>query len=168
MTQVNPEAESIISDEELELDLTPDGTEDVVTLSEKLANAEKAKKQILARARKAEAEAKALKEAQTPKAEETPAQTIDEEEIDLRLEGYSKDEVRFIKNNGGRKVLEDPNHFVSIALRTRREQAKAEAEASKASDTSGMSEIERKYTPEQLANMSLKELEDLLPKAEPA
>lgn len=90
---------------------------------------------------------------------------LNDEVVDLRLDGYSKSEVEFIMKNGGRKALEDSASYVSIAVNTRREQDRAEANASKVSSKSGMSEVERKYTPEQLKNMPLAELEKLVPKA---
>jgi hypothetical protein len=164
MSQDNPVADAIISDEELELDLTPDGTESPDEVATRLANAEKAKKQILARARKAEQELKALKEAQTPRAEPSKVD-IDDEALDLRLDGYSKDEVKFILSNGGRTALSDPQSLVALALRTKREQTKAE-ESANIPDTSGMSEVERKYTAEQLNAMPLADLEKILPKTD--
>lgn len=91
--------------------------------------------------------------------------TLNDEVVDLRLEGYSKDDVKFIMQNGGRKSLEDKNSYVAIALKARKEQAEAEAAANKVNDTSGMSEVERKYTPEQLKNMSLEELKKIVPRA---
>lgn len=171
MTEVTPGAEAIIPDEELELDLTPDGSETEAELAQKLANAEKAKKQILARARKAEDELKSLKSAQTvvvPKVEEPKTDPLDDDILDLRLAGHSKEEIRFIMANGGMKSLEDPNSLVSIAVKAKAEQRKAEEAASQTTVGQGAGDIERKFTPEQLKNMSLKELEALLPKADPS
>jgi hypothetical protein len=74
--------------------------------------------------------------------------------------------VEFILKNGGRKVLEDKNSYVTIAINSRREQSKAEQAASKVTDTGNMSEVERKFTKEQMQNMPLKDLEKILPKAE--
>lgn len=170
MSEQDPEAESTISDEELELDLNLDGTEDADELKEKLANAEKAKKQILARARKAEAENKTLKEATPKPAVETPVQTDDDKLWDiaeLMTQGYTKSDAEFIKNNGGTAALKDPNSYVSIALKGIKEQRRAEAEASKTDDSSGMTSVERKYSPEKLATMTAEELEKILPKADP-
>jgi hypothetical protein len=90
--------------------------------------------------------------------------TLNDEVVDLRLDGYSKDDVQFIMKNGGRKTLEDKNSYVSIAINARKEQARAEAEANKVVDTSGHSEIERKYTTDQLKNMSKEELAKILPR----
>lgn len=171
MTDVTPGAEAIIPDEELELDLTPDGSETEAELAQKLANAERAKKQILARARKAELELKGLKEAQTvpaPKVEEAKPEILDDEVLDLRFAGHDKETIKFIMANGGSKALEDPNSLVSIAVKAKVEQRKAEEAASQTTVGQGAGDIERKFTPEQLKNMSLKELEALLPKADPS
>ena len=100
-----------------------------------------------------------------PKEVITKEYSLNDEVVDLRLDGYSKEDVKFIMNNGGRKSLEDKNSYVAIAINTRKEQAKAEAEANKVVDTSGQSEIERKYTTEQLKNMSAAELKKILPHA---
>lgn len=166
MSQDTQVVDATMSDEELELEITLDGTEDATAINEKLANAEKAKKQLLARARKAEARVKELAPAPVAAPSSVVEATLDNDILDLRLDGYTKEEAKFVLANGGRKVLEDPTHFVTIALNTKREQAKAEAEASKAADTSGMSEVERKYTTEQLQNMTAEELAKILPHAD--
>jgi len=95
----------------------------------------------------------------------TPPADIEDERLELRLQGYSKDDVKFIMQNGGSKILEDKNSLVSIALNTRREQRRAEQAAQQTTNTAGLSEVERKYTPEQLKNMTAKELEKILPHA---
>jgi hypothetical protein len=168
MLDENTGADATISDEELELDLTPDGTEDVEALAEKLKNAEKAKKQILARAKKAEEELKTLK---TP----PPTQTITKEEpkedsdeklweiADMIREGYTKADADFISRNGGKEALKDPNSYVSIALSRIKEQRAAEIAASQTGNQSGASEVERKYTEEQLRAMPLEKLKEILP-----
>lgn len=128
--------------------------------------------QVFARAKKAEAELKQLK--QKSQVVEKPIQEsklqvdkkgFDLDEVtDLRLDGYSKEEVKFIMNNGGRKALQD-DPFVKVAIEQIRTQKKAE-QAVPDIDT-GKSEIERKYTAEQLQNMSADELYKILPKAQP-
>lgn len=155
-------AEATISDEELELELNLDDNEDVAALKAELERKDKILKQVLARAKKAEAKSKP--DSHITKQANTTIQ-IDDEVLDLRLDGYTRDEVEFIARNGGRKALEDQTSYVAIALKTKREQQNAEREASKATDTSTMSEVERKYTQEQLKNMSAKELEAILPHA---
>jgi len=157
---VTPEGDQ---DQELEINL--DGEGESTDLKELVAKEREAKKQILARAKKAEEELKSLKN-QT-KSEEKPAEVpkpkYDLDEVtDLRLDGFTRDEVAFIMNNGGRKSLTD-NPFVKVAIEQMREQKKAE-QAIPSQDT-GKSEIERKYTKEQLSKMSADELYKILPKS---
>ena len=104
--------------QETELEINLDASdESVEVLKEKLAKAEEAKRQLTARAKAAEDTVRKQKTAT-----ETPAPTPKtdnkgfdlDEVIDLRLDGYSKDEVKIIMNNGGRKALED-NNFVKVA-----------------------------------------------------
>jgi len=170
------DVESTISTE-AELDTLRDGVDDPVVLKEQLKKESNARRQLTARAKRAEDERKAAqREAEELRQKyekssdknitnQSPTLNISDDVVDLRLDGYSKDEVAFILANGGRKALEDKNSYVSIAINTRREQLNAERQASKVQDTGNLSEIERKYTKEQLANMSVKELESILPHA---
>jgi len=166
-------AEATIS-VEAELDTLREGVDDPQVLKQQLSKEAQARRQITARAIKAEEAAKKAKaELEAAKASITETKPSPEQKtvelnddvVDLRLDGYSKKEVEWIMNNGGRKTLEDPNSLVSIAIKAAREQAKAEAAASQVGDTSGLSEVERKYTPEQLRNMSVQDLEKILPHA---
>lgn len=120
-------------------------------------------KKLFERAKSAETKLKEFKS--KPQSEPSPAYVLSDEIVDLRLEGYSKQDVEFIMKNGGRKSIEDKTSYVAIALNTKREQERAEREANKAPDNAGMSEVERKYTPEQLSKMSRAELEKILPYA---
>ena len=170
MSEQDQLAEGIISDQ-AELETLREGIDDPVVLKQQLAKEADARRQLTARARKAEEELRTLK-TQNFQAESVinplPTQepvTINDEVVDLRLDGYSKKEVEWIMKNGGRKVLDDQNSLVSIAIRAQREQQKAEQAASQVADTSGLSDVERKYTPQQLNAMSVKELEAILPRA---
>lgn len=156
---MNEEKDVVVTDtnEDMDLDLNLDDSDDVGALREENARLKEAKRQIHARALRAE---KAIKERPI-----NNEYTINDEVVDLRLDGYTKDEVAFILKNGGRKTLEDKNSYVSIAINARKEQARAEAEANKVVDTSGLSEVERKYTPDMMKNMSLDELKKIVPKA---
>ncbi len=161
--------------DETQLEALREGIDDPVVLKQQLTKEAEARRQLTARARTAEQE---RKEALTKLAEYESKQIdnnnappmdskpleINDEVVDLRLDGYSKEEVAWIMKNGGRKALEDKNSFTAIAINTKREQTKAEQAASQVTDTSGQSEIERKYTKEQLGNMSVKELEAILPR----
>jgi hypothetical protein len=164
--EVNASATNDTQEQELEINLDTDGgdTSDSVEMVKK----EKFD-QVFARMKKAEEEAKRLKA--SVKSQEATAKAdhaVDkkgydlDEVTDLRLDGYSKDEVKFIMNNGGRKALEE-NTFVKVAIEKIREQKKAE-QAIPAEET-GKSEIERKYTQEQLSKMSSDELYKILPKS---
>lgn len=150
-------------DEELDLELDLDGTEDTGAEDKK----DKIIKSLLARTKKAEALAKKAK-AQAPRitTQEEPKDFFEDERLDLLSEGYDKPTIKFIMNNGGRKALEDPNSPVSFAIKAMKEQKKAEQAAQATEDTSALSEVERKYTTEQLENMSIEELKKILPHAD--
>lgn len=165
-------AGTTISDD-TQLDTLREGIDDPVVLKEQLRKEADARRQLTARAKTAEQE---KKDALTKLAEYeskniitpppvTKTYDLNDEVVDLRLDGYSKDEVQWIMQNGGRKALEDKTSYTAIAINAKREQAKAESAASQTTDTAGLSEVERKYTPQQLANMPIKELEAILPKA---
>lgn len=122
-------------------------------------------KKLFERAKKAEAKLKQVKPTQNITNETPNTYGVADEVLDLRLEGYSKSDVEFIMKNGGRKTLEDKNSLVAIAINQKKEQERAERASSQTVDTSSMSEVERKYTPEQLNNMSVSDLEKILPRA---
>lgn len=84
------------------------------------------------------------------------------ERIELKTEGYSDDEITFLQQNGGRKALE--NDYVKNAVKSMRDQKAAEA-ATVETD-GGKSEVEKKYTDEQLRDMSTEELAKVLPHAQ--
>lgn len=163
MEQENVQAQEVVVEQEVETtEETPiveeTQEEEVVTLT---------KKDFSSMQRKAIAY-DATKKA-PPKIINNPS-SLNEDKVweiaDYIREGYSREDVDFIMRNGGKKALQDPKSIVSIALKTKREQVRAEQEANKLADTSTMSEVERKYTPAQLANMSSAELEKILPHAE--
>lgn len=108
-------------------------------------------------------------EAPSPKKEETPTPNdLDKqneawkEKIELKAEGYSDEEIDFLQRNGGRAKKDDP--FVKAALESVRAQKKSEA--AQVSDDTNKSDIEKKYTHEQLRDMPTAELEKILPKAQ--
>lgn len=80
-------------------------------------------------------------------------------------EGYDRDDVDFILKNGGRTALKDPNSLVSLALKSKTEQKRAEDAASKAT-SGGSGEIIGKVTLEDLSKMSPEEMKKHLPHAE--
>jgi len=150
--------------QEQELDLTLDGIEDADVLKAKIAEKDTFAKQAIARAKKAEAEIKELKAKATTKPQEvrTSNGADFEDALELRLQGYSKESVDFILRNGGVKSLET-NPYVKAAVESIREQERAEK--SLPNKDSGKSDIEKKFTDEQLRNMSTAELLKVLQKS---
>jgi hypothetical protein len=55
-------------------------------------------------------------------------------------------EIDLIMHNGGAKILEDKANPLVLGLNAAKEQRGAEDAASRTSDSSGLSDIERKYT----------------------
>jgi len=150
-------------EQEQELEINLDLADDVETLKAELAKKTDAVRQLTARARNAEELVKKNREVtkQEPVVEKAAGVDLDEV-IELRLDGYSKEEVSFIVKNGGRKALTD-NSFVKVAIDKIREQKDAEKAIPEMD--SNKSDIERKYTTEQLRTMPLKDLEKILPHA---
>lgn len=123
-------------------------------------------KELYARLKKVEAKAKEVKLAPAEKASIKSADSdsnITErlDRIELQTKGYADSEVDFILRNGGKKALDD--EFVKAAIETKRQQAKAE-NATVDTD-SAKSDIEKKYTQDQLKEMSVADLEKILPRA---
>lgn len=137
-------AETTTSDE-TQLDTLRETIDDPVVLKAQLAKEAEARRQLTARAKKAEETAKSERELRI-KAEEgnqnssitnQPSTPVEDERLELRFQGHSKEDVDFIMANGGTKILENPNSIVSIALKAKSEQAKAEAAAAQTGQSSG-------------------------------
>ena len=159
MEDKNQVAEATKPEEVIELEVQSEV--DVDTLKAQLAAAREAKKQILARAHAAESKLKAAKPTQAATSEADI-----EEYVDLRTQGYDRDDIAFIRRNGGPAALKDDTSLVSIALRAKREQSQAEREAAKVGGAAPTSEVERRFTPAELEAMSVDELRKVLPKAD--
>jgi hypothetical protein len=155
---VQPEVE-----QEQELEINLDMVDDAEALKAELAKKSDAIRQLTARAKAAEELVKKSRETSKTVETQAPVSTDYRDEVyDLRLDGYSREEAQFIMKNGGRKALED-NNYVKVAIETLREQKKAEQAIPDIE--SGKSDIERKYTPEQLEKMPMEELVKILPHA---
>lgn len=154
----------------------PQGVDDPILLRAQLDREREARRQLTARAKDAETKLKNEREARI-KSEEgititnnKPTVTEDER-LELRLDGYTKDEVDYIMQNGGRKVLADTNSYTAIAINTRREQLAAEKAASQTNQTSGEDRLQgiNLSLPKQptLKDMrsSIEQMEKLLPHA---
>lgn len=140
----------------------------------KLAALEESNKKLYARAKKAEGFIQdsdgswVKKEAPKPQAniserEPTkPSDILKADELKLYRQGYTETEIDLIMHNGGMKALADEKSPLALGLKVAREQRSAEEASGQVSDKSGQSEIERKYTPEQMRNMKKEDLAALI------
>lgn len=97
--------------------------------------------------------------------EQKPYDILNDDVADLILNGYSKDETRFILANGGRKALDDKDSFVAVAIASKREQRRTEQAASETSNNGYSVPGGKTITEQQMREMSLEELERNLPHA---
>lgn len=95
--------------------------------------------------------------------ENKPYNILEDEVADLILDGYKKDEVKFIMANGGRKVLDDKSSYVAVAINSKREQRNTEDAVSQTSNKGFVASGGKTYTEEQLRNMTPEEMERVLP-----
>lgn len=123
---------------------------------------EKKNKQLFARLKKVEQEKKSDTLKSNPPASETHEHDYWKEEMELRISGYTEKEAQYLMKNGGKKALED--EFVMAAINAKREEQKA-TNAAVDTGSSAKSDVEKKYTQDQLSAMSVEELEKILPKA---
>lgn len=147
------EDETKIEEQETSPEPAAETGEKEVTLEDYYA-LEKKNKELFARAKKAEEEARKTKTLK-------PEPSSDDgwkERMELRVAGYDDKEVDFLMRNGGKKATDDV--YVKNAINAMREQKKAEAAA--VDDSSSKSDIERKYTLEQLKEMPTAEMEKVL------
>ncbi len=171
MSDQDTGTEAILSDE-TQLDTLREGIDDPQVLKAQLAKEAEARRQLTARAKNAEEALKALKaqKAETvvePTTIKPSASPTEDERLELRLDGYTKEEVGFIMANGGRSAMTDKNSYVAIAVNTRREQLAAEKAASQ-TDTSGGEDNLRAIDFALPKNPSLKDLKESTAKMEKA
>ncbi len=135
------------------------------TTEERLSRLEETNKRLYQRTKEAEAEAKALKEkpAISESANTRPSDILKADEFKLYRQGYTESEIDLIMHNGGAKVLEDTKNPLVLGLQAAKEQRLAEDASSKIKDSTGASELERKYTEQDFRNMKKEDLEKLLP-----
>jgi hypothetical protein len=124
-------------------------------------------KQLYARAKKAEEEAKALKAkeearpVEQPKVENPAVSPTDLERLNLKVDGYSNEEVNFIMKNGGANAISD--EFVIAGIEALRAKKKKEIQSDEANPSiSSKSPIFKKYSEDQVREMPLAELEKLV------
>jgi hypothetical protein len=158
---------------------SPNDTEitvnDSANAEQKLLALEEQNKKLYARAKKAEgfvqdSDGNWVKKEPKPQAtisEERqsipkPSDILKADEFKLYRAGYSESEIDLIMHNGGMKALDDEKSPLTLGLKVAREQRTAEDASNMLSDKSGMSEVERKYTPEQMRNMKPADLANLI------
>lgn len=135
------------------------------TAEERLSRLEETNKKLYERTKKAEGDLKAFKEkpaiseVSVPK----PSDILKADEFKLYRAGYNESEIDLIMHNGGAKILEDKNNPLVLGLQATKEQRKAEDAAEKANGSSGLSDIERKYTEADLRAMTKEDLAKMLP-----
>lgn len=143
MSDEDTGAEATISDQ-TELDTLREGIDDPQVLKAQLAKEAEARRQITARAIKAERDLKELRD--KPPVQETvvsdikPTPSNDDkiwEVADLIRQGYTKQDAEFLQSNGGKEALKDPNSYASVALKGIMDQRKAESAASQTDQSGG-------------------------------
>lgn len=91
-----------------------------------------------------------------------PSDILRADEFKLYRQGYNEQEIDLIMKNGGMAILSDEKNPLVLGLRASKEQRLAEEASSRAQDTSGTSELERKYTRADIEKMKPEELEKVL------
>lgn len=92
-----------------------------------------------------------------------PSDILKADEFKLYRAGYTESEIDLIMHNGGAKLLDDKTNPLVLGLQAAREQRGAEDAASRATDSSGLSDVERKYSEQDMRNMKKEDLEKLIP-----
>ena len=140
------------------------------TAEQRLSRLEETNKKLYERTKAAEALAKELKakvaEVKPVISEPSvtkPSDILKADEFKLYRQGYSEAEIDLIMHNGGAKILEDKKSPLYLGLQAAKEQRSAEDAASRVIDSSGLSDIERKYTEQDMRNMKKEDLEKLIP-----
>jgi hypothetical protein len=120
-------------------------------------------RQLYARLKKAEDEAKAAKEARGVQAGDSQVNipSVEVERLTLKVDGYNDSEIAEIMSLGGLKALSNP--LVKRAVEAMREERRVEN--AQVNTDGAMSDFSRKYSEADLRKMSAEELEKILPKA---
>lgn len=143
------------------------------TWEERASRLEATNKKLYERTKKAEAEAKEAREAvvkpaiSEPVIQNQPIQRASDilkaDEFKLYRAGYTESEIDLIMHNGGAKLLEEKTNPLVLGLQAAKEQRGAEDAASATRDSSGLSDIERQYSEQDMRNMKKEDLEKLIP-----
>lgn len=153
MSEKDPQADSIISDEELDLELELDNTEDVEDLKLKLEEAREANRKINARAKIAEAKLKEKESQPTQTTEQKATQPISNpvltaEDVEVRIlkaQGVSNDEIVYLKKLAavnGTSIIEAQSDELFSAFKSKKEEQE-KSEKSKLGASRGSSSVKR-------------------------
>lgn len=148
--------ETTNSNEELELETELDNTEDVDALREELEKANTAKQQILARAKKAEAELKAFKSAPaTQNINNTNILTAEDIEVKiLKAQGLSEDEITYLRKlakvNESSLIEAQSDEMYQVFKKKKEDEAKSEKARLGASRGSGTAKQQKTVSSEGL------------------
>ena len=152
------------TDEEIVLDETINDTEDVDAVRARLTDAEEAKRQLTARAHKAEAELKKLKEAKAPQ-EKIINNGLDADSVDVKIlqsQGVSEDLIEQLKKLAkvsGTSILAAQSDPIFQVMKERKEAEDKKAKASVgASRGSGSPTVKKDFNSPGLTEAEHKEL----------
>lgn len=161
----------INTNDEPEIDLELDGTEDAEALKVKLEEATKKLEQfpnIIARAKKAEAELKELKGAPAPKADATQNtnnNSLTEESVDVKIlvsQGVDQESIEMLKKlakvNGTSVLAAKEDPIYATYLVNKEAQSKSEKARLGASKGSGGGRVEKSSTTPNLSEADHKEI----------
>lgn len=158
--------EATNSNEEIEIDLTQDDTEDVEALRNLVAEKDAFARQAVARAKKAEAELKTLKGTGQPEATQNiNSNVLSAEDVDIKIlkaQGKSQEEIDYLKklaHVNGTGIVEAQNDALFKAWTAQRD-AESKAEKAKLGASRGAGSIrqEKSTTTPGLSDQEHKEL----------
>jgi len=155
--------------EELELESNLDNTDDVEALKEQLEREREARRQITARAKKAEEKLRSVSSQTTPTVDQKPSQTINNtltaEDVEVRIlkaQKVSEDEITMLKKIAavnGTSIIEAQADDMFISFKQRKEeQEKADKAKLGASRGSGSVKKEKDVSSPGLSDVEHKEL----------
>ena len=139
---------------------------DAITDPDELRKAAKAQRSIAQRYKKQPPQI--TKPDASPREQVKPSDILKADEFKLYRQGYTETEIDLIMKNGGMEALKDEKSPIVLGLKVAKEQRLAEEAANKAKDTSGTSELERKYTKADLEKMKPDDLANVIGYSNPA
>jgi hypothetical protein len=165
MSEQDQDAVTTTTEQDTELDLNLDDTEDVEALKQKLADADEAKRQITARAKKAEEEVKRLKATSSETTHTINNSSLTEESVDVKIlesQGVDSDSIAYLKKLAkvnGTSILAAQSDDIYKTWKSNQE-ATAKAEKAKlgASRGSGSARQEKAFTSANLSDEDHKAL----------